>query len=255
MLLCLDIGNTDLLVGVFQKDEIIARFRYNTSMIGTADQLGIFLWQALTHHKMAPEKIKGMAVSSVVPRLDFTVKHMAKEYFKQEAFYLQAGVKTGLNIKYKNPLEVGADRIANAVGAIFLHPKQNIIMVDMGTATTIDTVTKNGEYLGGVIMPGVRLSVEALAANTAKLMSVQIERPTQILGQVTKESIQNGIYFSQLGAIKEIIAGYQREIFKEETFVVLGTGGFSSLYKEEKIFDALVPDMVLIGLKQAYEMR
>src|SRR5437868_4861471 len=142
MLLCLDIGNTHVLGGVFANEKLVARFRYATTLIGTADQFGIFLINILQAKKILPEKITATAVCSVVPSCDFTIRHTITQYFDCPYFMLQAGVKTGLNIKYKNQNEVGSDRIANAIGAVSTFPNKNIIIIDMGTATTLCAVNK-----------------------------------------------------------------------------------------------------------------
>ena len=211
-----------------------------------------FLINILQANKLSVADISATAVSSVV-QCDFTIKHTLSLYFQSSCFMLQAGVKTGLNIKYKNPNEVGADRIANAIGAVNAFPNKNIIIVDMGTATTLCAITKNRDYLGGTILPGMRLGMEALKTNTAKLMEVDIETPSAYIGRTTKESIQIGLYYGQLGALKEIIAGVKRDIFQNEPVFVIGTGGFSQLYKDRALFDIILPDLVLQGLSKAYE--
>ncbi|RDI48101.1 type III pantothenate kinase [Aquicella lusitana] len=254
MLLCLDVGNTHILGGIFDEDKLIARFRYATHLIGTADQFGIFLLNILQAKKIAPENIHATAISSVVPSCDYTLRHTFSLYFDTSIFMLQAGVKTGLNIKYKNPNEVGADRIANAIGAVNAFPNKNLIIIDMGTATTLCAVTKKRDYLGGTILPGMRLGMESLKLNTAKLMEVDIEAATAYLGRSTRESIQAGLYYGQLGALKEIIAGYKREVFADEPVMVIGTGGFAQLYKDKSLFDVILPDLVLQGLGKAYEL-
>lgn len=253
MLLCLDVGNTHILGGVFDGDNLIARFRYATSLIGTADQFGIFLLNILQTNKIAASDIKSTAVSSVVPGCDYTIKHTISLYLKSHYFMLQAGVKTGLNIKYKNPNEVGADRIANAIGAINQFPNKNLIIIDMGTATTLDAITKKRDYLGGAILPGMRLGMESLRTNTAKLMEVDIEAPASFVGRTSRESIQTGLYHGQLGALKEIIQGMKREVFSDEAPLIVGTGGFSQLFREKSLFDVILPDLVLQGLHKAYE--
>ena len=176
----------------------------------------IFLVNFLQVNKINIAKISAIASSSVVPSCDYTLRHALSAYFKVPHFFLQSGVKTGLNIKYKNPQEVGADRIANAMGAISLFPDKNIIIVDMGTATTLCAVNKKYDYLGGTILSGMRLSMESLKNNTAKLMEVDIEEITSYLGRTTRESIQAGLYYGQLGAIKEIITGFKQELFSNE---------------------------------------
>ncbi len=252
MLLCLDIGNTHILGGVFSENKLIARFRCATHLIGTADQFGIFLINILQTHSITPEKITATAVSSVVPSCDFTIRHTVSLYLKCPYYTLQAGVKTGLNIKYKNPNEIGADRIANAIAAINAYPQQNIIIVDMGTATTVCAITKKRDYLGGAILPGMRLGMESLKTHTAKLMEVDIETPETYIGRTTKESIQAGLYFGHLGALKEMIDGIKKDILKEEAFII-GTGGFAQLYKNKNLFNVILPDLVLQGLSIAFE--
>src|SRR5579883_2727231 len=255
MLLCLDVGNTHIFAGVFDKENLTMRFRYATHMIGTADQFGIFLLNILQFNKINPEKISAVAVSSVVPSSDFTLRHAISLYFKNATYFtLQAGVKTGLNIKYKNPKEVGADKIANAIGAVNTYPDKNLIVVDMGTATTICAINNKRDYLGGTILAGMRLAMESLKSNTAKLMAVDIEEPSSYLGQTTRESIQAGLYYGQLGALKEIVNGFKSQLFNGESVTVIGTGGFSQLYKDKSLFNVILPDLVLFGLNKAYQL-
>jgi type III pantothenate kinase len=253
MLLCLDVGNTHMLGGVFTEEKLsVVRFRYATALLGTADQFGIFLINILRFHDLDPSGIKAIALSSVVPNYDYTLRHCFSQYFNfAKYFTLQPGIKTGLNIRCKNPNEVGADRIANAIGAVAAFPKTPLIVVDMGTATTLCAITKDSDYLGGAILPGIRLCMEALKNNTAKLMAVDIEMPSAYMGKTTRESIQSGLYYGHLGALKELIAGFKREIFPDESAKVVGTGGFSQLYGE-KLFDELIPDLVLLGLQKAF---
>ena len=164
---------------------------------------------------------------------------------------LKPGVKTGLKLEVKNPLEVGSDRIATAIAAIEQFPNKNIIVIDYGTATTHCAISKNKAFLGGTITPGIKISMEALSQNTAKLPTVEIVTPQETLGKTTVSNIQAGIYYSQLGASKSIIANISREAFQGEKPIVIGTGGFARLFKDENIFDAIVPDLVLLGLKTA----
>ncbi len=252
MLLCLDIGNTHILGGIFDKENLIARFRYATHLIGTADQFGIFLINILQTKKIDPKKIRAIALCSVVPSCDYTIKHALSQYFESTLFVLQAGVKTGLNVKYKNPNEVGADRIANAIGAVHAFPHKNIIIADMGTATTVCAITQHRDYLGGAILPGLRLCMEALKTNAAKLMEVDITAPTTAIGRTTKESIQIGLYAGQLGALKEIFHTFKETVFQQQPVVIIGTGGFAQLYKDKALFDVILPDLVLQGLLRAY---
>ncbi|OGT62522.1 MAG: pantothenate kinase [Gammaproteobacteria bacterium RIFCSPHIGHO2_12_FULL_45_12] len=255
MLLCLDIGNTHILGGIYDQQGLVMRFRCATSLIGTADQFGIFLVNVLQTKGIQVRQIEAAALCSVVPGCDYTIRHGISNYFDVPCFTLKAGVKTGLNIKYKNANEVGADRIANAIGAMEAFPQQNIIIIDMGTATTVCAVTRKGDYLGGAIFPGLRLGMESLKNNTAKLVEVDIDAPSFYIGRTTRESIQAGLYYGQLGALKEIIAGFKQEMFCGEAVKVIGTGGFSQLYKEKSLFDVILPDLVLQGLQKAHAIN
>jgi type III pantothenate kinase len=252
--MCLDVGNTHILGGVFEEEKLIFRFRYATHLIGTADQFGLFLLQILQTHGVVPEQIQVIAVGSVVPSYDYTIRHTVNLYFKKaEYFILQAGVRTGLRVKCITPNEVGADRIANAIGAVNAYPMRNILIIDMGTATTLCVINKKRDYLGGLILPGMRLGMESLKNNTAKLMEVDIEMPTTYIGRNTRENIQAGLYYGHLGALKEMITGVKAEAFPNESFIVIGTGGFAQLFREKGLFDAILPDLVLQGLNKAYD--
>jgi type III pantothenate kinase len=251
MLLCLDIGNTQIHGGVFDGDRLLCQFRKSTQPLGSTDEVGIFLVSVLRENRVDPRSVSRVAICSVVPAALHPVRGASKQYFEQEPFVLQAGVKTGLKVRYRNPLEVGADRIAGAIAAAQRHPSQNLIVVDCGTATTFDVITSTGDYLGGVILPGVGVSAETLASRTAKLPRVEIARPEAILGRSTVESIQSGLYHGHTGAIRHIVAGLTAEVFAGLKPKVVGTGGFARMLEEEKIFDELVPELVLLGLKHA----
>lgn len=253
MLICLDVGNTHIVGGAFEGDSLKFRFRYATAQIGTADQFGIFLRNVIAANGAGSAVIDAFAISSVVPACNYTIRHAITQYFPNAGhFMLQAGVKTGINIKYKNPNEVGADLIAGAIGGVHAFPGKNLVIVDLGTATTLVAVTGRNDFLGGVIMPGMRLSMESLRSNTAKLMEVDIEAPDTYLGQSTRECIQRGLYYGHLGAMREIVDGYTRELFNGQKPVVIGTGGFSGLFRDKGLFDAVLPDLVLQGIRIAY---
>lgn len=253
MLLALDVGNTQIFAGVFREDKLVARFRA-TSRSATSDEFGTFFKDALRENGVDPGGIREVAICSVVPDLLYTLQHTSVKYFGLEPFLLQGGVKTGLNIKYKNPLEVGADRIANSIAAAATFPEKNLVIVDLGTATTFCAVTAKKEYLGGLIMPGLRISMEALASRTAKLPRVEIARPPELVGKTTVDSIQSGLYHSNLLAIEGIAARIKKEYFGGEALVI-GTGGFSKLFGDAGIFDHVVPDLVLLGTAMAARMN
>ncbi|MDI9817677.1 MULTISPECIES: type III pantothenate kinase [unclassified Legionella] len=254
MMLCIDVGNSHIYGGVFAGEEIRLRFRH-TSQVSTSDELGIFLKSVLRENQCSPEAINEIAICSVVPQLDYSLRAACVKYFSVEPFLLQAGVKTGLNIKYRNPLEVGADRIANAIAATHSFPGKNVIVIDFGTATTFCVINKQKAYLGGAILPGVRLSVDALSTKTAKLPSVEIVKIEQAVGRSTIESIQSGVFYGALGACRELIARIREETFVDDEVLVLATGGFASLFDKQGIYDYLIPDLVLQGIRLAAELN
>lgn len=255
MILCLDVGNTQIYGGVFKNGQRIAQFRKTSGAKSSSDEYGIFLRAALRENGVDPAGIEKVAVCSVVPDVIYSLKGACQKYFDRTPFILQAGVRTGLKIKYHNPVEVGADRIANAIAALEQYPNRNLIIVDFGTATTFCAITKEKDYMGGVILAGLRISMEALEERTAKLPSVEIVKPTQVLGRSTVESIQSGLYFGQMGMVKELITRIKAETFKDDPPLVIGTGGFSHLFEDAGIFDVLASDLVLKGLLKALQLN
>lgn len=248
MILCLDVGNTQIYGGLFDKDKMVLSFRKNSKSGASSDETGIFLRTAIRENGYDPAQVKQIAICSVVPEVIYSLRGACMKYFNINPFILQAGVKTGLRVKYRNPLEVGADRIANSIAGTHLYANKNLIIVDLGTATTFCAVTKEKDYLGGSIIAGLRLCMEALEAKTAKLPSVEIISMHEALGRSTIESLQSGLYYGHLGAMKEIIAKVTKECFQDEKPLIIGTGGFSSLFEKEKIFDVIIPDLVLKGM-------
>lgn len=248
MILCLDVGNTQIYAGLFDKDQMVLSFRKNSKSGASSDETGIFLRSAIRENGYDPKKITQIAICSVVPEVIYSLRGACMKYFSINPFILQAGVKTGLKVKYRNPLEVGADRIANSIAATHLYPGRNLILVDLGTATTFCAVTKDKDYLGGSIVAGLRLSMEALESKTAKLPSVEITSMHEALGRSTIESIQSGLFYGHIGTIREISERLTKECFYGEKPLVIGTGGFAYLFEKEKIFDEIVPDLVLKGM-------
>lgn len=248
MILALDVGNTQIYAGLFDRDKMLVSFRKNSKSGASSDETGIFLRSALRENGFDPAQVKQIAICSVVPEVIYSLRGACMKYFNINPFILQAGVKTGLKVKYRNPLEVGADRIANSIAATHLYPQRNLIIVDLGTATTFCVVTKDKEYLGGSIVAGLRLCMEALESKTAKLPSVEIVSTHEALGRSTVESIQSGLFYSHLGAMREIINRLTRECFHDEKPMIVGTGGFAYLFEKEKIFDEIMPDLVLKGM-------
>lgn len=255
MLLCLDIGNSQLHGGVYDGDTLRLQFRKTTHPLGSSDEFGVFFTSVLRENGVDPRGISHVALCSVVPAAVYPIRSACVKYFQREPFILQVGVKTGLRNKYRNPYEVGADRIAGAIGASLRKPSSNLIVVDCGTATTFDVVTGEGDYLGGAILPGIGISVEALAGKTAKLPSVEIMRPAAALGRSSVESIQAGVYHAHVGAVRHLVAELSREAFGGVRPAVIGTGGFARLLLTENLFDEIVPELVLLGLKRAAELN
>lgn len=256
MLLALDVGNSQIYGGVYDGENILFNFRKSSRHGTSSDEFGIFFKSVLLENGVRPEKITDVAICTVVPDLLHSIRGGVQKYFGiHNPFILQAGVKTGLNIKYRNPAEVGADRIANAIGAFEHHTDKNLVIVDFGTATTFCAINRLKEYLGGMIIPGLRLSMEALESGTARLPTVEILNPKELVGRSTVESIQSGLYFSNVFVVREAAKQIKKDYFNNEPTWVIGTGGFSRLFEKEGIFDELMPDLVLSGLKAAHRMN
>lgn len=255
MILCLDIGNTHIFGGIYADDNLQLQFRYPSSVPTTSDQLGLFFKMVLRENDLHPKQIKKIAICSVVPALNYSIRAAFLKYFALSPFFLDIHSQMDLTMAYPNPHEVGADRISNALAVIHKYPKQNKIVIDLGTATTFDAITADKVYLGGVIMPGVYIAMKSLYENTAKLSSVNIVEPETIMGQTTVASIQAGLYYSHLGAIREIVKRIREAVFPQQETLIIGTGGFASLFEKEKIFTHLIPELVLHGLNIAAKQR
>lgn len=255
MILCIDAGNTQLFGGIYSNEKIILRFRKRTGEGSSSDEIGIFLRNVLVANDLEPKNVKQIAICSVVPDENHSLASACEKYFKKRPFFLRAGIKSGLKLKYKNPLELGADRIATSIGSIKRHPNQNLIIIDMGTATTFDIITKDKEHLGGAIFPGLRIAMDSLEERTANLPKVEILRAATSCGRSTVENIQSGLYYGSIGMLKELIQRFTDECFNGIRPIVIGTGGFSSLFKNEKIFNHVYPDLVLEGINKALELN
>ena len=255
MILCLDVGNSQIYGGVFLDGKILLRFRRNSKTGASSDEIGIFLRSVLRENDIEPKNVKQISLCTVVPEALHSVKNACMKYFKLNPFVLQAGVKTGLKLRYKNPLEIGADRVANAIAGTHIYPQQNLLIIDFGTATTFCAVNTEKEYLGGVIIAGLHISMEALESRTSKLPSVEIIKPAECLGKTTVDSIQSGLYFGTLGQVKEIANRITQEGFGGAKPKVIGTGGFASLFATSEIFDEENSDLVLHGLHTALKMN
>ncbi len=255
MILCLDIGNSHMHGGVFDNDELQVQFRMASKTGASSDEYGVFLRSVLRENNIDHNDIEAIALCSVVPEVLYPINACCQKYFNLEPFVLQAGVKTGLRIGYRNPLEVGADRIANAIAVTHLFPNQDVIIIDLGTATTFCAISAHKEYMGGVIMAGMKMSMKALESGASKLGSVEIIERNDVLGKSTNESIQSGLFYGAQGAMREIIAGLTQKSFKGKKPVIIGTGGFTSVFRNANIFNEIIPDLVLKGLYLAQKIN
>ena len=255
MILALDVGNTQIYGGLVKDNKVIFQFRRASKSGASSDEIGVFLRMVLRENGFNPDGIEKIAICSVVPQDNHSLTNACMKYFKKSPFFLDATVKTGLKNHYDNPQEVGADRIANAIAAVKLHPNKDLIVIDLGTATTFCAITKDKEYKGGVILAGLRLSNDALGSRAAKLSNVEIKKCETTLGKNTIKSMQSGLYFGHLGAMREIIKGLSAECFNGAKPIVIGTGGFSSMFEDTDIFDEIEPDLVLNGLLEGLRIN
>lgn len=226
MLLTIDIGNTNTVLGVFRGEELIANWRLTTARQQTVDEYGVLTRNLFTLAGLDRDGIRGVIISSVVPPVNWTLAEMARIYFGQKALFVEAGVKTGMSVLVDNPLEVGADRIVNGVAAFhkFGGP---CIVVDFGTAITFDVISERCEYLGGVIAPGLGIASEALFARTAKLPRVEIKDPGKVIGTNTVTHIQAGLYYGAVDMVDGMLMRIKEELAKDAA--VVATGGQASL--------------------------
>ena len=247
-LLVVDVGNTNVVLGIYDGDTLTRSWRLATARDRTADEYGI-LAQQLTAGTV--KKLDGAIVSSVVPPLNSSIAFMVEKYFGVEPMFVEAGIKTGIAVAVDNPLEVGADRIVNSVAAFdkFGGP---LIIVDFGTATTFDVITKDGKYVGGVIAPGINISAEALFARASRLPRVDIRRPPSVIGTNTVVNMQSGLFYGYLGLVDGILTRMKREVPGVKR--VIATGGLATLFaSDSEHIDEVDGDLTLKGLKIIYD--
>ncbi len=253
MLLAVDIGNTNIALGVFEGEELRATWRLATDVNQMADEYAVLLLNLLHYRGLDKSDIKEVALCCVVPPLLTTFEELCQRYFRISPLVVGPGLKTGVRIRMDNPREVGTDRIANAAAAHHLY-NGPIIIVDLGTATTFDTVSKEGDYLGGAVATGIGTAAEALFAKATALPRVELVHPKQAIGTNTIAAMQSGIVFGYVGLVEGIVARIQQEL-GEKTNVV-ATGGYAELIaKETTVINEINPDLTLVGLRLIYLMN
>ena len=253
MLLAIDIGNTNIKLGIFEGETLRATWQMATRIHHTADEYATILLNLLHHRDINEPDIKGIALCSVVPPLTATFEELFQQYFHVPPLVVGAGVKTEVHIRMDNPREVGTDRIVNAAAAHHLYDGP-IIIADLGTATTFDTVSKEGDYLGGAIAPGIVTASESLFMRAAMLPRVELIAPKHAIGTNTIDAMQSGIVFGYVGLIENIVARIQQEL--EGKARVVATGGYAELIaKETKAIEVVNPDLTLIGLRLIYNIN
>ena len=211
MIFVMDIGNTNIKAAVFDGERLLKRWRCATDTTLTSDQYGIFMADLFKYNGLDMRSIEGIMISSVVPTINFTIEHMCRDYFGMDPKFLIPGLKTGLNIRYENPRELGSDRIANAVAVSTVYGGPSIF-IDFGTATTYGVVSEKAEFLGGAIGPGLRMMNAALATGTAKLPSIELVLPQKVIGRTTITNIQSGIIYGYIGSVEKIVGRMKAEM-------------------------------------------
>lgn len=256
MILVVDVGNTNIVLGVYDDKKLLAEWRLSTDLIRTADEYGIQVIQLFKQKNLDVSCIEGVIISSVVPSIMYSLEHMIRKYFELEPIVVGPSIKTGIKIKYDNPNEVGADRIVNAVAAHELYPGAPLIIIDFGTATTFCAVTESGDYLGGVICPGLKIAANALFEKAAKLPKVELFKTQFIIGKNTVSSMQSGIVFGYIGQVEYIVSKMKEEMFNTEAKepFVLATGGLANLIaRDSDSVNKIEPFLTLEGLRIIYE--
>ncbi len=254
MILVLDIGNTNIKLGVFENDKLKGTWRISTDLRKTSDEYGIAVLEMLKTGNITPEDIEGVIMSSVVPGINFTIEHMLTDYIHKKPIMVGAGIKTGLNIRIDNPRETGGDIICDAVSAIKRYGGP-VITIDFGTATTICATNEKSEFLGGCILAGVRVSSDALSERAANLPSVALDLPESILGKNTIQCMQAGLLYGYIGQIEYIIGKMKMEKGFENARVIATGGLAKTIAVHTKAIDVVDSRLTLEGLRLLYYMN
>lgn len=250
MIFVFDVGNTNIVCGIYEGEELIHHWRISTSKTKTEDEYAMLINSLFEHVNLSFEDISGIVVSSVVPSIMFALERLCEKYFHLSPMVIGPGIKTGLDIKTDNPKEIGADRIVNAVAALHLYGAP-LIVVDFGTATTYCCINEHEQYGGGAIAPGINISMEALISNASKLPRIEIMKPSGIVGKNTVSAMQSGIFYGYVGQVEGIVSRMKSQFKKEPT--VVATGGLASLIADEaSVIDHVDPFLTLKGLQLIY---
>ena len=253
MLLAIDIGNTNVALGVFEGQRLRSTWRIATDQRRLPDEYGLLVSSILPLKGIDPGDIRDVCLCSVAPTLTPTFEEVCASYFKVKPLTVSAGVKTGIRILYDNPRDVGADRIVDAVAALRLYGGP-VIVVDFGTATVFDAVSREGDYMGGAIAAGINVAADALFLSTSQLRRVELTAPKAAIGRNTVTSLQSGLLLGHVGLVEGMVVRFKEELGHEAQ--VIATGGLAEIIaKETTIFDAINPDLTLIGLRIIYEMN
>ncbi len=257
MILALDVGNTNIKIALALYNEIVMSWRISAKQSRTADEFGIELSNLLSSKNYSITDIDGVIISSVVPTLNYTLVHAITYYIGVKPIIVSHELNTGISIKYNPPSSLGADRIANAVGAYYTYCSESAtpcIIIDFGTATTFGVINKNAEFIGGCIAPGIKTSLEALSTKAAKLPLVELVRPTSAIANDTIKNLQSGVIIGFKGLVKEIIGEFKKEL-QSTDIKVIATGGLTQLIDDESFIDILDRSLTLKGLIKLYELN
>jgi type III pantothenate kinase len=255
MLLAIDVGNTNIVLGVFDGTTLVQSWRLQTLRERTADELGLLVDGLFAHHRLSQDAVSGIIIGSVVPPLTGTIATMAERYFGVRALTVEPNVNTGMPILYENPSEVGADRIVNAIAAyesVGRDRARPMIVVDFGTATTLDAISAAGEYLGGAICPGVQISADALFQRAARLPRIEVRRPPRIVGRTTVGAMESGLFYGYVGMVEGLVKRMNTELGGNA--ICVATGGLASVIAADiPAIEHVDPDLTLHGLRIVWE--
>jgi len=254
MLFVIDVGNTNMVMGLYDGKVVLNKWRMTTDHDKTSDEFGLFFMACFANANISVDQVEAVIIASVVPPIMYSLEHAIRNYIKKNPMIVGTDIKTGLTLLNENPKEVGADRIVNAVAACEIYGGA-MILVDFGTATTFDAISPNNEYLGGVICPGVKISADALFNRASKLPRVELNRPETIIGKNTVKSIQSGLLFGYVGQVEYLVKKMKKEM-GYDNIKVIATGGLARMFASETdSIDSIDGTLTLEGLRIIYEMN